>query len=74
MKKKYTCTPLIENIAVTEHTDGLFSATITPNWTVNGNANGGYLMALAAHAMIQKTEKKGPSHNHRELPLPLAAW
>lgn len=46
--------------ALTKQNEGLYRATITSNWTVNGNANGGYLMALATHAMIQHTEKKGP--------------
>ena len=35
-----------------------FAGVITDNWSVNGNPDGGYLMALIANAMIQKSDKK----------------
>ena len=35
-----------------------FAGVVTDNWSVNGNPNGGYLMALIASAMIQKSDKK----------------
>ncbi len=31
---------------------------VTPNWSINGLPNGGYLMALMANAMLQASEKK----------------
>ena len=34
-----------------ETAPGVFEATVTGNWSVNGNPNGGYLMALLAGAM-----------------------
>jgi len=37
--------------AVTAAADGEFAAEIRPGWDVVGNANGGYLMAIAARAM-----------------------
>ena len=37
---------------------GLFSGDITENWSINGVPNGGYLMAVTAHAMLQCSEMK----------------
>lgn len=34
-----------------ETAPGVFEAAVTGNWSVNGNPNGGYLMALLAGAM-----------------------
>ncbi|MBI5063987.1 MAG: hypothetical protein HZB87_11135, partial [Desulfatitalea sp.] len=31
---------------------------VTPNWSINGLPNGGYLMALMANAMLRASEKK----------------
>lgn len=41
--------------------ESIFSGTITDEWSINGNPNGGYLMALMMSAMIRKSEKKHPS-------------
>jgi len=41
------------DVSVVEQSTGLFKATVTNNWSVNGNPNGGYLMALIANAMIR---------------------
>ena len=35
-----------------------FAGIVSDNWSVNGNPNGGYLMAMIASAMLQKSDKK----------------
>ena len=35
-----------------------FTGVVSDNWSVNGNPDGGYLMAMIANAMIQKSDKK----------------
>jgi len=35
-----------------------FKGIITDNWSINGNPNGGYLMAILANAMSQESDKK----------------
>jgi acyl-CoA thioesterase len=35
-----------------------FKTEVTKNWSINGNPNGGYLMALVANAMNERSEKK----------------
>ncbi len=47
-----------QDIAVTEQGQSLFRGTVSPNWLINGNPNGGYLMALAASAMLQRSARK----------------
>ena len=37
--------------AVTRTGDGAYTASISPDWGINGNANGGYVIAMAARAM-----------------------
>lgn len=36
-----------------------YSAMISEGWSINGNPNGGYLLALMAAAMMQTSDKKG---------------
>jgi hypothetical protein len=45
-----------EDIKSIESAPGVFAATVTKNWSVNGNPNGGYLMALMARAMLAGRE------------------
>ncbi len=40
--------------------DGLWTATITPGWDIAGNANGGYLLAMATRALVAATERPDP--------------
>ncbi|HOT44754.1 MAG TPA: thioesterase family protein [Spirochaetota bacterium] len=47
-----------QDIAVTKQDESLFRGTVSPNWLINGNPNGGYLMALAASAMLQRSARK----------------
>ncbi|MBE0558680.1 MAG: hypothetical protein IH628_15750 [Proteobacteria bacterium] len=35
-----------------------FVGSVSDNWSVNGNPNGGYLMAMIANAMLRKSDKK----------------
>lgn len=41
-----------------------FSGTLSDEWSINGNPNGGYLMAVMASAMMKKSEKKTTCHYH----------
>ncbi len=41
--------------AVHPRGDGTYDATIATGWDIAGNANGGYLIALAARAMADAT-------------------
>ncbi len=47
-----------EDVAVVETGAGVFEGTVSGNWSVNGNPNGGYLMAILAGAMTARSEKK----------------
>jgi acyl-CoA thioesterase len=40
---------------------GQFKTTVTDRWSINGNPNGGYLMALLCSAMQKGSEKKLPA-------------
>jgi acyl-CoA thioesterase len=40
--------------------DGLWAATIAPGWDIGGNANGGYLLAVAARALVLATTRPDP--------------
>ena len=42
------------------HGLGTFEGALHPGWDINGNANGGYLMALAAGAMRQASGRPDP--------------
>jgi acyl-CoA thioesterase len=46
------------DISVSSPGGNRFSGTVTDNWSINGNPNGGYLMALGAQAMMSGTDKK----------------
>lgn len=39
-----------------ESVSGVFTVTITDNWSINGNPNGGYLLALMTDAMLNQSE------------------
>jgi acyl-CoA thioesterase len=40
--------------------DGEWSAAIQPGWDIAGNANGGYLLAIAARALVAATGRPDP--------------
>ena len=46
--------------AVTPVGDGTYSAAVLPGWDIAGNANGGYLLAVAARALINATGRPDP--------------
>jgi len=46
--------------AVTALAPGRFSTHIRPDWDIAGNANGGYLLALAARAMVAHCGRPDP--------------
>lgn len=49
---------LDDDILVIEKSPKVFEGTITGNWSVNGNPNGGYLMAILAGAIMKHSDKK----------------
>ena len=46
--------------AVTDRGDGTFAVEITEGWEIAGNANGGYLLAIAARAVTTATGRPDP--------------
>jgi hypothetical protein len=46
--------------AVRPTKDGRWAGDIRPGWDIGGNANGGYLLTLAARAMVQATGRPDP--------------
>jgi hypothetical protein len=46
------------DILLDETGDSRFTGVVADNWSVNGNPNGGYLMAMIANAMFRKSDKK----------------
>jgi hypothetical protein len=46
-----------EDISVQKLASGKFKASVTANWSINNNPNGGYLMALLANAMMHDAVK-----------------
>lgn len=46
--------------AVRRTGEGEFTADVDPGWTIGGNANGGYLMAIMARAIVEATGKPDP--------------
>ncbi len=49
-----------KDITVTGKTPETFESVISPNWSVDNNPDGGYLMALLANAVRQGSEKQWP--------------
>jgi acyl-CoA thioesterase len=47
-----------EEVLVTENSAGIFEGAVSGKWSVNGNPNGGYLMAILASAMLKHSDKK----------------
>jgi len=47
-------------VAVTPLGNGLYSSPVQDGWDINGNANGGYLLALAASAMRAESGRNHP--------------
>jgi acyl-coenzyme A thioesterase PaaI-like protein len=46
--------------AVSRVDDATWSAAIAPGWDIGGNANGGYLLALGARALVAATGRSDP--------------
>ena len=46
--------------AVTRIDDTTWSAAIAPGWDIAGNANGGYLLAMGARALVRATGRPDP--------------
>ena len=49
-----------DDTAVVDEGDGRFGTTICPGWDIAGNANGGYLLCLAARAMALAAGRPDP--------------
>ena len=49
-----------EATRLTDPVDGVYSTPIHDRWDINGNANGGYLLALAANAMRAASGRAHP--------------
>ena len=46
------------DIALTDLGNARYGGVVSDNWSVNGNPNGGYLMAMMAGAMMRHSDKK----------------
>lgn len=46
------------DILFEELSSGIFSGTVAENWSINGNPNGGYLVAIAAAGLLKSSAKK----------------
>jgi len=46
--------------AATRTGDGSYAAEVLPGWDIAGNANGGYLLAIAARALLDATGRPDP--------------
>lgn len=44
-----------QDILLTKEKPSIYKTQISKNWSINGNPNGGYLMAVIAHAMQQES-------------------
>ena len=49
--------PFDEDLVLESENPGVFTTTVSSNWSINGNPNGGYLLALAANAMHRESGK-----------------
>ena len=47
-----------QDILFKKENSGTYATDITKNWSINGNPNGGYLMAVIAHAMTGQSSMK----------------
>lgn len=47
-----------QDTAVIRKTDRRFTGKVSNNWSVNGNPDGGYLMAMMGRAILEVSEKK----------------
>jgi hypothetical protein len=52
--------PFDQDLSLTPLAPFRFRGNVTDNWSINGIPNGGYLMALLAHAMLEESAKKDP--------------
>ena len=52
--------PFATATAVQPTADGKWSASIHPGWDIAGNANGGYLLAMATRALADATGRPDP--------------
>lgn len=48
-----------QDVTITPTGSARYSANISEGWSINGNPNGGYLLALMANAMMQASDKNG---------------
>jgi len=46
--------------AVTSRGNGTFHGSIAPHWDIAGNANGGYVLAIGARALVSATGRSDP--------------
>ncbi len=58
MDKSGRAHPFDRDLSLTRMAPLRFRENVTDNWSINGVPNGGYLMALLAHAMLQESAKK----------------
>ena len=49
---------LDRDISLRKQTENQFDTCISENWSINGVPNGGYILALMAHAMTEQSRKK----------------
>ena len=46
------------DISLRKQAENQFDTCISENWSINGVPNGGYILALMAHAMMEKSSKR----------------
>jgi acyl-CoA thioesterase len=46
------------DISLSRHTSATFKGLVSGDWSINGSANGGYLVAMLANALVQQGENK----------------